>query len=129
MYVSVPNDDNNTNGVKILRKKDPPVDLNTELTSITNRAVIARLKLILEKLDSGQLEAISPDVLRKNILYAVTVIQGGDPALDRSGGVPIYFFNSYQLKWIDQNMAFITNHMVGYTCGVNIICFILNNTN
>lgn len=77
--------DERTNGVKILRKKDPPVDLNTELNSITNRAVIARLKLILQKLENGQLEAISPEVLSRNILYAVTLIQGGDPALDRSG--------------------------------------------
>ncbi|OXA43536.1 hypothetical protein Fcan01_21463 [Folsomia candida] len=62
--VSVPNDER-TNGVKILRKKDSPVDLSTELTAVTNRA------------------AISPEVLRRNILYAVTVIQGGDPVLDR----------------------------------------------
>jgi hypothetical protein len=90
--ISVTNDER-TNGLKIFRKKDPPVDLNAELTSITNRAVIARLKLILEKLDAGQLEAISPEVLRRNLLYAVTFIQGGDAAgLDRSGRVYYFFF-------------------------------------
>jgi hypothetical protein len=75
--------DEPTNGVKILRKKDPPVDLNAELTSITNRSVIQRLKLILDKLDTGQLEAISPEVLRKNIHYAVQLIQEGDTGLEK----------------------------------------------
>jgi len=59
------------------------VDLNSELTTVTNQNVVQRLKLILDKLEGGQLEAISPEVLRKNIHYAVQLIQDGDVEKDR----------------------------------------------
>lgn len=65
-----------TNGLKILRKKNTVVDLSIELSNLTKSSVIQRLKLILQKLESGQLEDISKDTLSKNIQYAVDFIQG-----------------------------------------------------
>ena len=53
------------------------VDLNAELATVTNSSVIQRLKLILEKVESGQLSEIPVDALRRNIQYAVNLIQGG----------------------------------------------------
>ncbi|CAL8100688.1 unnamed protein product [Orchesella dallaii] len=75
--------DEPTNGVKILRRKDPPVDLNADLSTVSNVSVVQRLKLILEKLEAGQLETVPPEVLQKNIQYAIQLIQDGDSIKDR----------------------------------------------
>lgn len=75
--------DEPTNGVKILRRRDPPVDLHTDLPTLSNMSVVQRLKLILEKLESGQLDQVPPEVLQKNIQYAIQLIQDGDPLLNK----------------------------------------------
>lgn len=46
-------------------------------------SVVQRLKLILEKLESGQLDQVPPEVLQKNIQYAIQLIQDGDPQLNK----------------------------------------------
>jgi len=74
----VTNNDEPTNGVKILRKKDTPnLDLSSDLPGVTSAAVIQRLKLILDKFEKGEGNSIPPQVLTKNIQYAVELIQQG----------------------------------------------------
>lgn len=76
-FSSVTNDEP-TNGVKILRRKDPPVDLHADLPSLSSVTVVQRLKLILDKLESSQLDTVPPEVLQKNIQYAIQFIQDGE---------------------------------------------------
>ncbi|CAG7729291.1 unnamed protein product [Allacma fusca] len=79
-YQIVANEQEPTNGLKILRKKNIPVDLNSDLTTLSTSAVTQRLKLILDKLESGQQEEVSREVLRKNIQYAIELLQEGESA-------------------------------------------------
>ena len=86
---TVANEQEPTNGLKILRKKNIPVDLNSDLTNLSSSGVTQRLKLILEKLESSQHQEqqsqqqqqelqVSREVLRKNIQYAVDLLQQGE---------------------------------------------------
>jgi len=66
------------NGLKIMRKKDPVIDLGEDLEVLSHSLVIQRLKLLLEKLNNGvTAEEVTPDVLKRHIQYALDIIQDG----------------------------------------------------
>ena len=74
-----------TNGLRILRKKTTVINRNEDLGVLTHFSVLQRLKVLLEKLESGTATPIPPEIIRKNIKYAVDLIQDGAAGPDRFG--------------------------------------------
>jgi hypothetical protein len=65
------------NGLKILRKKTAVIDLQDELGVVTQSSVLQRLRLLLEKLESDSESPLPVEIIRRNIKYAVELIQDG----------------------------------------------------